>query len=63
MIIFNIVNMNTGRLNGTVNGKNYTDAENKCLAKGIDMYDEYMLVDSNETIEPASIYIDEILER
>lgn len=63
MITFNIIGMNTGFKKGTITGLNYQDAENKCLEKGIDMYDQYMLVDSKKEVISASLFINEILER
>ena len=61
METFKIIGLNTGRLRGTVKGIDYQEAENKCLEKGIDMYDEYTLVHEKEEVYPASPFIDEIL--
>jgi hypothetical protein len=61
MTTFNIIGMNTGFLKGTVKGIDYQDAENKCFAKGIDMYDEYMLIDAKQEVKSGIPYIEEIL--
>jgi hypothetical protein len=65
MATFNIINTTTGSLKGRVTGANYQDAETKCMEKGLDMWDQYMLVstDSKQEVIPAHPYIEEILER
>ena len=41
---FNIIGMNTGRKRGTIKAINMQEAENRCIEKGLDMWDIYMLV-------------------
>ena len=61
MITFKIIGLNTGFYKGKIEGLDYQDAENKCLDKGLDMYDTYTLAPMSEKIVSASPLIEEIL--
>ena len=63
MKTFKIIGMNTGFLKGTIKGTDLQDAENKASEKGIDLYDEYMLVSDDAELHPASSYIEDVLNR
>tara|TARA_R110002095_G_scaffold109868_1_gene96232 strand:- start:891 stop:1133 length:243 start_codon:yes stop_codon:yes gene_type:complete len=62
MITFNILSLNTGRNCGTVKGIDYDEAQNKCLAKGINTYDTYMLEPKGAKQYSSPLYIEDILE-
>ena len=61
MKTFNIIGMNTGFLKGTITAKNFDEAEAKCLNDGIDIFDLYMIVCSDEEIISGSPYIEDII--
>ena len=63
MTTFKILSINTGSFAGTVKAENRDKAEQICLAKNIDVYDTYMLVDeSADDLHYGSPYINDILE-
>lgn len=62
MITWKITDMNTGAVKGTVKAKTLEGAEQQCLDKNINIYDDYMLI-SGKITESASQYINQILER
>mgnify|MGYP003640363497 FL=1 len=62
IITFNILSLNTGRNCGTVKGVDYDEAQNKCLAKGINTYDTYMLEPKAAKQYDSPSYIEEVLE-
>ena len=61
MTTFKIIGRETGFFAGMVKGADLEDCENLCLAKGLDMYDEYMLIDDDAKVHPASTYIEDVL--
>jgi len=63
MTTFKILSINTASFAGTVKAENRDKAEQICLAKNIDVYDTYMLVDeSADDLHYGSPYINDILE-
>lgn len=60
---FRIINRNTGFQRSVIKAENYDIAEQRCLEKGIDMYDEYMLVPYDSYVHPAHSLINEIINR
>jgi len=61
MITLKIIDMETGFIRGKVKGKDQQDCENLCLAKGVNIYDDYFLISEDEDFEPASPYIEDII--
>ena len=62
MTTFKILSNVNGSQIGTVKATSRDEAENKCLDKNINIYDDYMVVLESEKVYPGSPYINDILE-